>query len=208
MFLRIFFILYFMIEWVNFLVFIISMITWSWLYLISLQPKKKSERIGEKAWKVCERIRIAMSIVEFIPMVNYILTIWYPIPWDRRITENYWISFGIGFIIAAIFTPIMIKGMIDAGKETMTPGEAKEIHHTGFYRFIRHPQTLGEFPLFVSLAFVANSWILFGISLVYIIIYIPIMIVIEERDLILRFGDSYREYQKTTGALFPKLRRK
>jgi protein-S-isoprenylcysteine O-methyltransferase Ste14 len=196
-----------MIEWINFAIYIVSMIIWSWLYLESLQPKKKSKKLGEKAWKLCEQIRIAMGIIEFIPVVNYILTIWYPIPWDRRIAENYWISFTIGVIIAALFTPIMIKGMIDAGKETMSPGEAKEIHNHGLYRYIRHPQTLGEFPLFVSLAFVANSWILFGISVAYIIVYTPIMIKIEERDLILRFGNSYQEYQKNTGALFPKIRR-
>ena len=34
------------------------------------------------------------------------------------------------------------------------------------------------------------------------------MIYYEEKDLVRRFGDSYREYQKRTGALFPKFWKK
>ena len=120
---------------------------------------------------------------------------------------NYCVSFVIGGGIAVIFLPIMIIGVLHAGKESMTPGEAKEIHQ-GIYKYIRHTQTLGEWPLFVSFAFIANSCILLGISVTFMIIYTPIMIVMEEKDLVLRFGDSYKEYQKTTGALFPKFCRK
>jgi protein-S-isoprenylcysteine O-methyltransferase Ste14 len=43
---------------------------------------------------------------------------------------------------------------------------------------------------------------------IYIIVYVPIMIHYEEKDLIRRFGEKYREYQKSTGALFPKIRKK
>ena len=123
------------------------------------------------------------------------------------ISEKYWISLVIGLVIGSVFFPIMVIGLIDAGKESKTPGAAKEIH-SGIYKYIRHPQVVGEWPLFVVFAFIANSWILFGISIAFIIIYTPIMIILEERDLVKRFGDSYREYQKTTGALFPKLRKK
>jgi protein-S-isoprenylcysteine O-methyltransferase Ste14 len=41
----------------------------------------------------------------------------------------------------------------------------------------------------------------------YILIYTPIMIYFEERDLVKRFGDEYRQYQKEVGVLLPKLKR-
>ena len=193
-----------MFGWINFISFVVSMIAWSWLYLESLQPMKKKEKKGEAAWKFCENLRIAAGSVMFITFANYILTIWYPIPWDATVSERYWISLVIGFGIGSIFSPIMIMGLIDAGKESKTPGAAKKIH-SGIYKYIRHPQVLGDWPLFVVLALFANSWILCILSITFIIIYTPIMIILEERDLVKRFGDSYREYQKTTGVLFPKL---
>ncbi|MBN1216177.1 MAG: hypothetical protein JXA99_12145 [Candidatus Lokiarchaeota archaeon] len=41
-----------------------------------------------------------------------------------------------------------------------------------------------------------------------VVIYTPIMIYFEEKDLIKRFGEPYKEYKKRTGASFPKLRKK
>lgn len=34
------------------------------------------------------------------------------------------------------------------------------------------------------------------------------MIHYEEKDLVKKYGEKYIEYQKSTGALFPKLRKK
>jgi protein-S-isoprenylcysteine O-methyltransferase Ste14 len=53
-----------------------------------------------------------------------------------------------------------------------------------------------------------NSWFLVIIMILFNIIYIPIMIHYEEEDLIRRFGEDYKQYQKITGALFPKLRKR
>lgn len=62
--------------------------------------------------------------------------------------------------------------------------------------------------MFPALAFMFNSWFLVIISSIFIIIYIPIMIHYEEKDLVKKYGEKYIEYQKSTGALFPKLRKK
>jgi protein-S-isoprenylcysteine O-methyltransferase Ste14 len=99
------------------------------------------------------------------------------------------------------------KGVIDAGSETLSPSKETEMYG-GIYNYIRHPQSLGEFPLFVAFGFMLNSWFFVVISFVFIIIYIPIMIHFEEKDLTRRFGDKYTAYKERTGALFPKLRKK
>jgi len=41
----------------------------------------------------------------------------------------------------------------------------------------------------------------------FLVVFIPINIYYEEKDLIRRFGDKYQNYRKQTGALFPKLRK-
>lgn len=97
--------------------------------------------------------------------------------------------------------------MRHAGSESLTPSEETQMYG-GIYKHIRHPQTVGEFPTFVAIAFILNSWFLVIITALFIVIYIPIMIYYEEKDLVRRFGDKYVQYQKRTGALFPKIRKK
>jgi protein-S-isoprenylcysteine O-methyltransferase Ste14 len=77
----------------------------------------------------------------------------------------------------------------------------------GIYNYIRHPQSLGEFPMFVAISFMLNSWFLVILSAVFIIAYIPIMMHFEENDLTRRFGDKYIEYKERTGAFIPKLKK-
>jgi protein-S-isoprenylcysteine O-methyltransferase Ste14 len=140
-----------------------------------------------------------------IMTINFILWIWFPIPefaWPVHL--NHLVSILIGLILAIIFTPIWIKGIIDAGPETMKPSAATQMYG-GIYNYIRHPQAVGEMPWFVIIPLFINSFFLVIWSIIMIIIVSPIIIYYEEKDLIKRFGDKYREYQKRTGAIFPKL---
>jgi len=197
-----------MIDWINFIIFIISFVFFSYFYLISIQPVKRSEARGEKAWKECTIFRILSGVLMCVAVLNFILWIWFPIPiLNWQIEPTYILGIVIGTIILAVFLPIMIKGEQDAGTETMKPSKETEMYG-GIYNHIRHPQALGEWPTFVALGFFVNSWFLVILSAVWIVIYTPLMVYFEEKDLIRRFGDSYREYQKRTGALFPKILRK
>ncbi|MFO7796168.1 MAG: methyltransferase family protein [Promethearchaeati archaeon] len=197
-----------MIEWINFISLIASIFLFCIFYTFSLEPKKRSQKRGEKAWKECAIFRIMAGIFEFLILLNIILWIWFPLPSiDYQIYSNYWIGIGIGLTILIIGSIIMTKGIIDAGSETAKPSEKTEMYE-GIYKFIRHPQSLGEFPMFIAMGFLVNSWTIVIILTLFIVIYVPIMIHYEEKDLIRRFGNKYKEYQKTTGALIPKFRNK
>ena len=78
----------------------------------------------------------------------------------------------------------------------------------GIYNYVRHPQTLGEMPMFVALAFALNSWFLVIFTTVFIIIYTPLTLYLEEKDLVVRFGEGYKKYQKKVGILLPKIKRR
>lgn len=197
----------FLISLVNFSALIIAFILMGYTYILSLQPMKRSEKYGEKAWEDCKKWRSIGGLFELISVINLIIWIWYPLPIVNSwiINPNIWIGIIIGICIAIPCLVIMGLGIKAAGSETLTPSKETEMYG-GIYKYIRHPQTLGEFPTFVALSFAFNSWFLVIISAAFIIIYTPIMIHYEEADLIRRFGDKYREYQKRTGALFPKLK--
>ncbi len=192
-------------SWINFASLILSMLLFTIFYGISLMPATRSEKIGERAWKESKTLRIVASVFEFLFTINIVLWHWYPIPEiDWEIFSTHW---WIGLIICSvIFIPgliIVIKGVSDAGSETLTPSEENKMYG-GIYKHIRHPQTTGEMPMFVALAFAINSWFLVLFTLVFIIIYTPLIMYFEEKDLVKKFGDDYRQYQKETGAFFPK----
>ncbi|MHA1123154.1 MAG: methyltransferase family protein [Candidatus Heimdallarchaeota archaeon] len=196
-------------AWINFALLNLSMILFSVFYGISLLPATRSEKHGDKTWKQSKTFRIVASVFESLFVVYVILWQWFPVPEiDWEIFPTHW---WIGLIIfSVIFIPgliIVIKGVVDAGSETLTPSEETKMYG-GIYNHIRHPQTVGEMPMFVALAFALNSWFLVLYTFVFIIIYTPLIMYFEEKDLVKRFGDSYRQYQKETGAFFPKLRKR
>ncbi|NHJ26345.1 MAG: isoprenylcysteine carboxylmethyltransferase family protein [Candidatus Lokiarchaeota archaeon] len=193
---------------INFSFFIISCLLMGYLYILSIQPVTRVEKYGEKAWNQCKRFRSIGGLFELISVVNLLLWIWFPLPLVNLwiVNPNIWVGITSAILIAVPCCIIMFLGIKAAGSETLSPSKDTEMYG-GIYRYIRHPQSLGEFPLFIAISFALNSWFLVLISLLFIIIYIPIMIYYEEKDLVKRFGDKYREYQKITGALFPKFRR-
>lgn len=194
---------------INFSFLLLSYLLFSYLYVLSIQPVKREAKYGEKTWSNCRRLRIIGSFFESIAVINLILWIWFPLPivdtW--MISINVWVGIVIAIIIAIPCCIIMFLGLKAAGSESLSPSKETKMYR-GLYRYIRHPQTLGEFPLFVAISFAMNSWFLVIISLLYIIIYVPIMIYYEEKDLLMRFGNSYQVYRESVGALFPKIRNK
>ncbi|MHC1591876.1 MAG: methyltransferase family protein [Candidatus Helarchaeales archaeon] len=166
---------------------------------------KRSEKHGDAAWRQCGKFRLIASIFETVSVVNLILWVFFPIPGLQfPIFPVWWMAVILGIILIIPFGIIMVKGIHDAGKETMQPSENTDLY-SGIYKYIRHPQTLGEFPMWPIFGLMTNSWLMFLVGLIFIIIYTPIMIKIEEADLIRRFGKKYEEYRKNTGCLFPKL---
>ncbi len=193
-----------MFEWINFSLLISSLILFSVLYGISTMPATLSKKRGEKAWKECRNLRIIASVFEGISIITAILWIWYPIPQlNWKIFSKWWIGFIVGSFITILGAIVLYLGVKHAGKETLTPSQDTEMYG-GIYKYIRHPQTTGEMPMFPALALALNSWFLFILLTVFIIVYMPIIKYFEEKDLVERFGDSYKQYQKKTGAFLPK----
>ncbi|MFX1319336.1 MAG: methyltransferase family protein [Promethearchaeota archaeon] len=193
------------IAWIN--IFILNLVTiLCWVFYIrSVQPYTRAKKYGESAWKTAKRDRIISGILMSILTFNIILWLWFPIPeFAWPVHPNWLVSIIIGIILACIFTPIWFKGIKDAGKETMEPSPTTELYG-GIYNYIRHPQVVGEMPWFIIIPLFLNSMFLVIWSTIMILIVSPLIIYYEEKDLIERFGDRYREYRRRTGAVFPKL---
>ncbi|MFW9893049.1 MAG: methyltransferase family protein [Candidatus Thorarchaeota archaeon] len=113
---------------------------------------------------------------------------------------------GIILCLAGISLAIMASRVISVSTVAdMRPHRKAELVTEGLYSRIRHPLYLAVFMIFTSLALIYPfpSVIVFSVSMIF---YTMIGAYFEERKLVKYYGDTYLEYKKTTGFIFPKLR--
>jgi protein-S-isoprenylcysteine O-methyltransferase Ste14 len=196
-----------MIPWLNFAALLMGGILMTIFYLLSARPAAMAQRIGEKAYFRAGIYRQISGIFMFTVTANYILYHWYPLPIDPfppTFPWPYWVSALIAVAIAIPSLWLMIRGSLDAGKETLMP-DPEHTLYGGIYQVIRHPQAVGEVPLWFVIAFLVHSPFLALFSVVWIPVWYG-WCVAEERDLVLRYGQPYEEYRQRTGMFIPKRR--
>jgi protein-S-isoprenylcysteine O-methyltransferase Ste14 len=127
------------IAWLNLLSLHISAFLLAYLGVLSLMPVTRAEERGEKAWKECEQLRIVAGFFEVVLTINMVLWIWFPVPqlaWS--LDPNPLMGKVIASAIAVPCSAILVKGMKDAGRETMQPSKTTKMFG-GIYQHIRHP---------------------------------------------------------------------
>jgi protein-S-isoprenylcysteine O-methyltransferase Ste14 len=196
-----------MIAWINLGVLALSAVLVLYYYVKSVQPAALEQRIGPEAYDRCARCRLISSVFMGVATVNYILVVVFPPPLPIAQTFNwpYPVSALIAVLILLPSGWIMWRGMRDAGEETMRPCKEHTLYG-GIYNHIRHPQGVGEVFLWWVIAFLLHSPLLVIISFVWLPVWYW-MVMAEEKDLLLRYGDSYAAYRARTGAFFPRLGR-
>lgn len=86
----------------------------------------------------------------------------------------------------------------------VTRRDAQFVDH-GPYRFVRNPMYVGILLVGMSLG-LAFGTLLLPVSASLMFLLLALRTRIEERYLIERFGDQYRDYMKRVGRFIPKLR--
>jgi protein-S-isoprenylcysteine O-methyltransferase Ste14 len=91
--------------------------------------------------------------------------------------------------------------------ELSPPEERKSrLLQDGIYRVVRHPRYLSQ-----AIGVIANGLIINHVGMYILILALLlagyVMTVLEERELVDRFGEAYREYQREVPRLIPRLRR-
>ncbi len=198
--------MFLLIGWINFIVMISSSFLLTIFYIKSVRPAALEKKIGEVAFKRCYRYRLIASSFIVIILINQIVYFYYPLPiiFPRFFPWDYWVSALIAVLIAVPSLLIMLKGVHDAGEETIRPSMVNPLYG-GIYKKIRHPQAIGELGTWWIVPFLGNSPFL----VIFCFIWIPIFYlfcVYEEKDLELRYKEAYIEYRTKTGMFFPKLK--
>ena len=193
-----------MIAWLNFAVLLIASILFLFFYVRSVSPAGRAKVIGERAYRLCFVDRLVSGAFELVITLNFVLYRYFPLetPLPETYPWSWWISLAVAALIGIPATTLMVIGLRHAGEEAMRPKQEHTMYG-GIYAHLRHPQAVGEVFLFPVMAILLHSPFLTLFSLIYFPIFI-IMCYAEEQDLLLRYGDSYANYCKYTGAFWPK----
>lgn len=193
-----------LIPWINFGLMILATILMFNFYMLSARPAQLEKKIGEIAYEKCGRYRIIASIFELIVIANYVIYSYYPLALDfpQTFPWPYWLSILAAVIIGIPSAYIMIRGVLDAGEEAMLPKKKHKLYG-GIYKKIRHPQAMGELPLWWVISLILNSPFLALYSFVWIPIFTA-MCFAEEKDLLIRYGEKYVIYKQQTGFFYSK----
>jgi protein-S-isoprenylcysteine O-methyltransferase Ste14 len=87
------------------------------------------------------------------------------------------------------------------------PDDSESFKRTGILQYVRHPIYLGTILIVLGFFLFSPSTATL-LSCLCIFVYLVAGIVLEERKLVRKYGDQYREYQKEVPAVFPGLRKK
>ena len=195
------------ISWANFAALVISSYIFTVYYVKSVRPAALEKEIGLKAYEYCKWYRIVSGVFMTVASINCLLFGYYPLPGlPPSMTKFRWTYSTSVKLAVAVTVPcgyLMWVGMRDAGEETMSPKKEHGLYSGGIYEHMRHPQAVGEFPLWATFALLAHS----PFMLFFTFVYGPIwyyFAVAEEEDLVLRYGNAYEEYRKRVG-IFPKI---
>lgn len=195
-----------MVGWINFVILLLSTVLTLLFYVRSVGPAALEQKVGPVAYARCTRYRAIAAVFMTLASVDYVVYAFYPIPLPLpvRFSWPYWVSALAAALIAIPAGILFVRGMMDAGEETMVVKQEHTLYG-GIYRKIRHPQAAGEVWFWWVFAFLCDSPFL----VIYSIVWLPIFHVMsraEERDLLIRYGDEYRAYLETTGMYFPRRR--
>jgi protein-S-isoprenylcysteine O-methyltransferase Ste14 len=195
------------LGWLNLVALVMSSIAFSVLYRLSVRPAHLEQKIGQEAYRRCGQYRLLSSILMTLAMANFVLYRWYPLPIDPLPARFGW-PYGVNVLVVVLTgVPAMwifIRGMHDAGRETMVPDKSHTMYG-GIYDKIRHPQALGEAPMWLAVALLLNLPLMAVFSLLYLGVWYW-WCVEEEKDLLLRYGEPYADYRARTGMFFPRRR--
>ncbi len=119
-----------------------------------------------------------------------------------------WIRWcGVGFGVAAAGLLVWVFRALGQNiTDTVVTRKNHSLVTTGPYRWVRHPFYLAFALAITADSLVTANWFL-AVTGALAFLLIMIRTVREEENLVKRFGDDYRRYQQTTGALVPRLRR-
>jgi len=130
------------------------------------------------------------------------------VQWTTMPLPNWLRWFGV--VTGSLCSLLMYWTLSSLGKNltdtVVTRAEATLVTH-GPYRWVRHPFYVTAALLMASVTLLTANWLI-GLSSIVVLGLLAVRTPKEERMLIERFGQQYRDYMAKTGRFIPRVGRK
>jgi protein-S-isoprenylcysteine O-methyltransferase Ste14 len=156
-------------------------------------------RINEKQ----ETLLFRLFALAFVLLPLYFLTPWIDF---ASISLLFWLRW-VGGIITCAGLVLFSWSHLALGRNwtaVLALSNEHEMVQSGPYRYVRHPMYSAFFIIGIGFALLSANWLIGLIYLVPLLVMYVTRVSLEEKMMIDRFGDSYREYMKHTGRLLPR----
>jgi len=149
------------------------------------EARNRTKRMSSLApFNKTEKILALFTHAVIMPFV-FVYSIFLPLK-----ANTVWLYVGLPIFAVALVISIVVLFNIAS-----TPTD--EPVTKGAYRISRNPMYLSGFLMFISVAICCASWIVLLCAVLWIVFW-HIVVPTEERSLIEKYGNSYREYMKIT----------
>jgi len=149
------------------------------------EARKKSKRMSQfPPFKKTEKI-LALSTHAIIMPAVFIYSIFLPLKIGTA-----WLCAGL--LTFAVALVISITALFNTASAPADRPITK-----GVYKISRHPMYFSGFLMFIGVGISCASWIVLFLAVVWIVFW-RIAVPAEERFLIEKYGDSYRDYMNRT----------
>jgi len=125
-----------------------------------------------------------------------------PFPMISQVTGALVMLIGVGFFL------ISIGVLLDRGEGLPAFELTKKLAAKDIYKRTRNPMSLGFYLICIGLSLLGGStFFILWLLLVLIPVHVFFLKYFEERELEIRFGETYREYKQKVPFLIPTFRR-
>lgn len=154
-------------------------------FLMSKEAKERTKRATQSVPLTKTENMLALSTHVVIMPIAAIYSIFLPLK-----IGTVWLYVGLPIFVLSLVMTVMIN--INFATTPLDEPVTK-----GVYRISRHPVYLSGFLLYVSIGIACASWVLLLLAVAWIILW-HIVVPAEERFLLEKYGDAYREYMNKT----------
>jgi protein-S-isoprenylcysteine O-methyltransferase Ste14 len=148
--------------------------------------------------------RALVALPLFVAILTYLVhppwMAWTALPlpiWMR------WVGVALGFL-TVLAAQWVFRSLGRNVSETVLTKSHHELVTRGPYRWIRHPLYTTGIALVVAIGLMAASWFILLFGLITLASIRLVVIPLEERELLTKFGQEYRHYMQRTGRLLPR----
>jgi protein-S-isoprenylcysteine O-methyltransferase Ste14 len=151
-----------------------------------------------------EKLYFRLFALAFVLLPLYFLTPWIyfasiPLPMGLRWSGSVITGMGIGLFGWAH------QALGRNWTAVLALSEGHQLVQGGPYRHVRHPMYSAFFLIGIGFFLLSANWLVGVIYLGPLLVMYIARVSLEEKMMVERFGDSYRQYMKRTGRLWPRL---